>query len=205
MKYLQKQIFHRTIVLKPIIIILLLALFSGAAYGGWMIFKKKVYGSPLTMKRLIHEAEIILVGKVISKKSEDRSDSFPVTYVTILPEYYIKGDVFVPQIVVKVRGGETKGGRIMLFGSEWINFEEDEEVLLFLNRWKNEEYYHVVADSTGKYPIQTDGTTGEKVVLNPDFPFNEALLFKGKQAPLAEITAQIKKVMRETDRWESIF
>jgi len=114
------------------------------------------------LKSLSDNAEIILTGKVTEQKSEwntDRSRIF--TKVTITVEEYLKGSQNQGSITLTHPGGEVdEVGEIY---SHVPRFYDNENVLLFLQKNKDNIGYKVLEGEVGKISLTVDKVTGEKM------------------------------------------
>lgn len=117
------------------------------------------------LKSLSDNAEIILTGKVVEQKSEWNSDRSRIfTKVIISVEEYLKGGQNQSAITVTHPGGEVdEVGEIY---SHVPRFYDDENVLLFLQKEKDNVNFRVVAGEDGKISLMVDKMTGER--MTPD-------------------------------------
>ena len=116
-------------------------------------------------KDLTDESTAILYGRC-SKKScaWDENHRIIYTYVTIVPEEYLKGNLGT-EAVVAVPGGQV--GDIIYEVSEMPFFTEGEEVIAFV--WKNPSGRNLVTGgSQGKMKIEKDIKTGRRMVKTKD-------------------------------------
>lgn len=114
------------------------------------------------LKSLSDNAEIILTGKVIEQKSEwnaDRSRIF--TKVIVSVEEYLKGSQNQSRVTITHPGGEVdEVGEIY---SHVPRFYDNENVLLFLQKNKDNISYKVLEGEVGKISLNVDKSTGEKM------------------------------------------
>jgi hypothetical protein len=110
-------------------------------------------------------ADVILIGKVSEQNSswnEDRSRIY--TNATIQVEEYLKGNTNEGSIVVTYLGGEV--GDVGELYSHMPRFEDEEEVIVFLNKDQTASRYKVYNGEEGKISIVYDNITGEKVTTS---------------------------------------
>lgn len=124
--------------------------------AGSMAQVKKMSAEEMTKK-----STAVLYGKcskVKSEWSEDRSMIF--TYITIIPDEYIKGNLG-SEAVIAVPGGRVDN--IIYEVSETPYFTEGEEVVAFI--WTNPAGRNLVTGGyQGKVKIETDEKTGKRSV-----------------------------------------
>ncbi len=114
------------------------------------------------IKDLSKGADVILTGKVIGQQSQWNGDrSMILTKVTIKVDEYLKGSNAGGQIVVTHPGGEV--GETGEYYSHIPRFENNESVLVFLQKQDSDMNYRVYEGESGKYSLIEDNTTGEKV------------------------------------------
>jgi len=107
-------------------------------------------------------SESILIGRCTAIRSEWSEDGRKIfTYVTIVPQTFLKGDQIPQEITIKQLGGVV--GDIVMRVEGSPVFEVDEEVLLFLKSGPNGSY-SVIGLSQGKFSIKTDPATGRKIL-----------------------------------------
>jgi hypothetical protein len=117
------------------------------------------------IKYLTQGADVILAGKVLQQKSkwnENRSRIY--TDATIQVEEYLKGNTNESSIVVTYLGGEV-GGVGELY-THMPNFNDDEEILVFLKKDQLTSGYKVFNGELGKITIIYDKITGEKITTS---------------------------------------
>jgi len=115
----------------------------------------------MSAKDLTEESTAVLYGKCKKLNSEWNEDrSIILTYVTIEPEEYIKGNLG-SEVIVAVPGGRVDN--IIYEVSEMPVFTEGEEVMAFI--WTNPAGKNLVTGGyKGKMKIETDKKTGKKMV-----------------------------------------
>lgn len=122
-------------------------------------------------KDLTDESTAVFYGKCSRKTSNwDENHRIIYTYVTIVPEEYLKGNLG-SEVVVAVPGGQV--GDIIYEVSEMPVFNEGEEVVAFV--WKHPSGKNLVTGgSLGKMKIEKDLKTGKRWVKTKedDFPGN---------------------------------
>ena len=115
----------------------------------------------MTAKDLTKESTAVLYGKCSKIKSQwNENKSIIYTYITIIPEEYIKGNLG-PEAVIAVPGGRVDD--IVYEVSEMPVFTEGEEIVAFI--WTNPAGKNLVTGgSQGKMKIDKDPKTGERMV-----------------------------------------
>jgi len=115
----------------------------------------------MSAKDLTEESTAVLYGKCKKIKSEWNEDkSIIMTYVTIEPEEYIKGNLG-EEAVIAVPGGRVDD--IIYEVSEMPLFIEGEEVMVFI--WTNPAGKNLVTGGyKGKMKIEKDSRTGKRMV-----------------------------------------
>lgn len=115
----------------------------------------------MTTQELTLESSSILYGKCIKTESawtEDRT--MILTTVTIVPEYYLKGNLG-GEVSITVPGGRV--GDIIYEVSEMPSFRKGEEVFAFI--WKHPSGLNLVTGGyQGKMHITLDEKTGQKTL-----------------------------------------
>ena len=110
-------------------------------------------------------ADLILTGKIIQQSSswnEDRTRIY--TNATIQVEEYLKGNTNEGSIVVTYLGGEV--GDVGELYTHMPKFENDEEILVFLQRSQSTSTYKVFNGEDGKISIVYDKNIGEQVTTS---------------------------------------
>ena len=115
----------------------------------------------MSAKELTEESTAVLYGKCTGKKCEwNENRSAIYTYVTIVPEEYIKGHLG-SQVEVMVPGGRVDD--ILYEVSETPFFNENEEVIAFI--WTNHRGKNLITGGfQGKMKIERDERTGKRMV-----------------------------------------
>ena len=110
---------------------------------------------------LAKRAEIVAVGKVISKKAQwEDNRSHIVTYVTLSVSEYLKGGAG-GVVTIATPGGEVDGvGELY---SHSASFIPDEEVVVFAKKDKRGRFL-VTGGPEGKLSVMRDKTTGKAMV-----------------------------------------
>lgn len=115
---------------------------------------------------LTTQAQAIIIGKVTSITSEWNEDQTKIfTYVTIVPQDFIKGNDTSSEITVKKIGGKVGNIGMLVHGTSV--YEEDEEVLLFLGEKLNGSRT-VIGLSQGKFSIKSDPTSQRKILVKKE-------------------------------------
>ena len=117
------------------------------------------------LEYLSEGADLILTGKVTQQTSswnEDRSRIY--TNATIQVEEYLKGNTNEGLIVVTYLGGEV--GDVGELYTHMPKFENDEEILVFLQKSQSTSTYKVFNGEEGKISIVYDKNTGEQITTS---------------------------------------
>jgi len=112
------------------------------------------------LKELTTSADVIITGKVTNQTAswnEDKSRIY--TLATVQVDEYIKGNNTGNTVTIKYLGGEV--GDVGELYSHMPRFEDNEEVLVFLNRNGNSTNYKVSSGESGKISLINDPQTGE--------------------------------------------
>lgn len=115
----------------------------------------------MSPKDLTERSTVVLYGKCSKVKSEwnDKKDII-YTYVTVVPEEYIKGNLG-SEAVITVPGGQV--GDILYEVSEMPVFVEGEEVVAFVST--NPAGKNLITGGyQGKMKIEKDKKTGKRIV-----------------------------------------
>jgi hypothetical protein len=115
----------------------------------------------MSEKDLTNESTAVLYGKCTKVASEwNANRSIIFTYVTIVPEEYVKGNLGA-QVVLTVPGGQV--GDIVYEVSDMPVFVEGEETFAFI--WTNPDGKNLITGGPqGKMKIEKDSKTGKKMV-----------------------------------------
>ncbi|RKY94678.1 MAG: hypothetical protein DRQ13_07970 [Ignavibacteriae bacterium] len=117
------------------------------------------------LEYLSEGADLILTGKVTQQSSEWNVDKTRIyTNATIQVEDYLKGNINEASIVVTYLGGEV--GDVGELYTHMPKFEDDEEILVFLQRSQSTSTYKVFNGEDGKLSIVYDKNTGEQVTAS---------------------------------------
>jgi hypothetical protein len=121
----------------------------------------------MSAKDLTKNSTSVLYGKCSKVKSEwNDNKSMILTYVTVIPEEYIKGDLG-PEAIITVPGGKVDN--IIYEVSEMAFFNEGEDVVAFV--WTDKKGRNLIlGGDQGKIKIEKDSKTGKRsiVVEDPD-------------------------------------
>ena len=138
------------------ILLLGLLLVSGFHFSSFAQF------SSSEIKNLTNGADIILTGKVTDQASSWNENKTRIyTKATIQVNEYIKGNSTGGTVTVNYPGGEI--GEIGEMYSHMPRFEDNEEVLVFLKKSRNNTDYKVLNGAEGKINLLNDEVTGEKI------------------------------------------
>ena len=119
----------------------------------------------MSAKDLTEESTAVLYGKCSKIKSEwNKEKTIIYTYVTIVPEDYIKGNLGSEAVIV-IPGGKVDD--IVYEVSEMPAFVEGEDVMAFI--WTDHSGRNLITGgSQGKLKIEKDSKTGTKMVEGDD-------------------------------------
>jgi hypothetical protein len=155
-----------------------------------------------TTEQMASQSTSILYGKCTKVQSAwTEEKDMILTTVTIVPEYYLKGDLGT-EVTITVPGGQVDD--IIYEISEMPTFRKGEEVFTFL--WVHPSGQTLVTGGfQGKMEIVEDKTTGIRTVSGRQLSFStprdadEAptdLSTKEKRIPLEEFTSEIKGYLK---------
>lgn len=153
----------------------------------------------MSAKDLTDKSTAVLYGKCSKIKCEwnDKKDKI-YTYVTIIPEAYIKGNLG-SEVTITVPGGQV--GDIVYEVSDMPFFVEEEEAVAFV--WKNPAGKNLITGGyQGKIKIEKDSKTGERMVTFADIEETETGVqgpAQGKQADkmlLEDYVTKLKGYMK---------
>lgn len=134
------------------------------------------------LKTLTKNSEVILTGKVSKQESKWNDNKSRIyTDVTIEVDEYLKGQNGERSITVRHPGGEV--GEVGELYTHMPTFKEEEEMVLFAKKDKNDGKYRVYAGENGKIEIIKNKTSGEK--------------FTTSNKKVADLKKQIKSYQKE--------
>lgn len=134
----------------------------------------------LPLEELSKKSELIVTGTVVDQRAEWNEEKTKIyTRVTIAVDEYHKGERSENTITVTHLGGEV--GEVGELYTGTARFEKDEEVFLFLKK-DQKGNYRVTGSNLGKYKIQHDQRTGQKVI--------------GRNRTLTDFSARVKDIVR---------
>ena len=114
------------------------------------------------LRELSDGADVIVTGKVIEQTSSWNEDNTRIyTRATIEVQEHLKGNNPGSSLTVRYLGGEV--GEIGEMYSHMPRFINNEEVLVFLKKDRNDLDYKVYDGENGKISIIEDPQTGEKI------------------------------------------
>ncbi len=120
----------------------------------------------MSAKDMTETSTAVLYGKCKKIKCEwNENRSAIYTYVTIVPEGYIKGNLG-SEVVVAVPGGRVDD--ILVEVAEAPIFIEDEEVVAFICKSPKGRNL-IIGGFQGKMKIEKDPITGKRYVIEQDF------------------------------------
>lgn len=119
----------------------------------------------MSAKDLTERSTAVLYGKCSKVKSEwNEKKDIIYTYVTVVPEEYIKGNLG-SEAIITVPGGQV--GDILYEVSEMPIFVEGEEVVAFI--WTNAAGKNLMTGGyQGKMKIEKDEDTGKRMVQDAE-------------------------------------
>jgi len=143
----------------------------------------------MSAKELTKESSTVLYGKCSKLKSEwNENKSIIYTYVTIVPEAYLKGNLG-SEAVIAVPGGRVDD--IICEVSEMPVFVEGEEVVAFV-RTNPAGKNLVTGGFQGKMKIEKDKKTGKRAVVGFGLDEEDETVTMDKVSP-----GQLKKMSLE--------
>jgi hypothetical protein len=114
------------------------------------------------LKKLTDSSDLIVVGKVVKQSSQWNEDKTRIfTRVSVNTEEYLKGKSGQKQLTITKPGGEV--GDVGELYSHVPEFDDDEEVLLFLKKDKENELV-VNKGTQGKYTIRRNNASGIRMI-----------------------------------------
>jgi len=114
------------------------------------------------LKKLSKEADVILMGKVVQKKSTWNDSKTKIyTKTTLKVDEYLKGGENSKSIDITYLGGEV--GEVGEIYSHMPSFEEREQVIVFLKKDKKNNSYKVINGDQGKISVLNNPKTKSKV------------------------------------------
>lgn len=115
----------------------------------------------MTAQELTKESTSILYGKCTRMESAWTEDkSMILTEVTVIPEYYLKGNLG-SEVTITIPGGQVDD--IIYEVSEMPTFQKGEEVVAFI--WKHPSGMNLVTGGyQGKLKVHVDAETGRKTL-----------------------------------------
>jgi hypothetical protein len=134
------------------------------------------------IEQLSERADVILTGKVVNQKSQWNHEQTRIsTQSTIQVEEYLKGNEVNNTITVTTPGGEV--GDVGELYTHMPRFNNNEDVLLFVKKDKNNVDYKIIDGEDGKMTLQKNNKTGELIT-----PFN---------IKVSELKKEIKKYVEK--------
>jgi hypothetical protein len=125
----------------------------------------------LSEQELVDDAEIICFGQVVDVKCEWNFEHTQIyTKINISIEDMIKGSINNESIELVVLGGTVGDTTLWIVDSP--NYVKQQEVLMFLTK-RYSPIYQVVGFNQGKMTIETDKSSGEKIIIERHQPLDE--------------------------------
>ncbi len=114
-----------------------------------------------SLKSLTKNSEVVLIGKVSKQESKwNENKSRIYTDVTIDVDEYLKGQTGEKYITVSHLGGEV--GEVGELYTHMPSFKEEEEMVLFVKRDKNDGKYRVYSSENGKIEIIKNKSSNQR-------------------------------------------
>ncbi len=185
---------------------------GGALLFSFVLFTLTGYALMLEcdLETLVKDSSVIISGKVIEKKSHWNEDKTAIyTDVIVLSAKSVKGDS--PKLTpVRYRGGvirDPDGAGIGHGVSDTPSFELYEEVFLFLNKDKGEEFYKVTAHNQGKFTVITDEKTGEKKIKSGAKILRDPETLRTKKVeeftvPMEDMLKKVEDIIKKENKKE---
>ena len=148
----------------------------------------------MSAQDLTKESTAVLYGKCSKVKCEwNDKKNIIFTYVTVIPEEYIKGNLG-SEAVITIPGGQV--GDILYEVSDMPFFIEGEEVVAFI--WTNPAGKNLVTGGyQGKMKIEKDSKTGKRMVLNGGAEIQApGQIKKAEKVQLEEFVTKLKGYMK---------
>lgn len=117
-------------------------------------------------EEMVVESRAIVTGKVMEVSTQlDPSKGVVFTYVRLMVNKVLKGEIFESEVVLKELGGETAEIGTMIHGMP--TFEEGQDVFLYLNTWPDGSL-RVHQGFLGKFNVTRNGSSGPLEVARQD-------------------------------------
>ncbi|HSO74954.1 MAG TPA: matrixin family metalloprotease [Blastocatellia bacterium] len=117
-------------------------------------------------EEMVVESRAIVTGRVMEVSTElDASKGVVFTYVRLMVETVLKGQIFESEVVLRELGGETSEFGTMIYGMP--RFEEGQDVFLYLNTWPDGSL-RVHQGFLGKFNVTRSGLTGLLEIARQD-------------------------------------
>jgi hypothetical protein len=120
---------------------------------------------PIEFRELVTTAPVIVHGQVVDVRSDWVDGRRSVeTFVTVAASEYFKGNLG-ERVTFKVPGGQLGRYRTIFVGAP--EFQEGDEVVLFLKSSAGMPYPYIIGLSQGAFRVVTDARSGRRVVTTP--------------------------------------
>lgn len=142
-------------------------------------------------KILTKEAKLIVKGEVKNIKLTKGINDITYARASVLVDEFIKGKLSKKNILVEYRVGEMDNSSLPT--EENLNFEQGEEVILFLtNSFWRKNIYYIIGGASGKYAVCDDDTikTGTPCDENNELGNNDEEFSEAKNIDSEEILAE---------------
>ena len=119
----------------------------------------------LSLEQLVADADLIILGTVDSVQSEQAEGKI-FSFATVSVNLKIKGEPEATQdkVVVRFPGGTV--GDVGMKVEDSPDYEQGEEVLLFLQKIENQPGYRTAGSSQGKFLIKNHVVVKETISLD---------------------------------------
>jgi hypothetical protein len=147
-------------------------------------------------EELARFSDAIVTGRVtdISSGRDLRTNAI-YTYVTLLVESALKGDIPEREIIVKQLGGEVGGEGLGV--SEQATFSRGEQVLLFLETRPRDKTLYTSALWQGKWTIDRDAASGEMIATRRSGGESRGIFTEPERRSLAPFLTRVRTVVAE--------
>ena len=114
----------------------------------------------IPLARIANESDLIVKGKIIASETRELNNKKGAiyTFVELLPETVLKGELPKSKIIIRTEGGCAPSGLCMA-SSNAPTYKLDEDVIVFLT--KEGDIYVTTYLFQGKYTLKQDGIIKE--------------------------------------------
>jgi len=147
-------------------------------------------------EELARFSDAIVTGRVTDVSSgRDLRTNAIYTYVTLLVENALKGDIPEREIVVKQLGGEVNGEGLGV--AEQATFSRGEQVLLFLETRPRDKTLYTSALWQGKWLIDHDAATGDLIATRRVGGDTRGMFNEPERRSLEQFLTKVRTVVAE--------